>query len=227
MYVRPFKIAIQCSLGLAAGAAPRSRPTPALKNKSSHDERTARTQRSRKRSVSFALRRAERHVGAVGAREAATENPDERGQTRERIWGSEGERRARVRRGRFSGSRHGRGNGVRKGGQPCPGFAGSRWVREVGTFVRGRERKATNGECVGERRRSVRSCLAALSTGGGRRALQAKERTERPRAARSTPAPNLSPRRPRDTQGGRGKRRREAERGSLGVSMGILPGGSR
>ena len=68
---------------------------------------------------------------------------------------------------------------------------------------------------------------AALSTGGGRRALHRKERTERPRAARSTPAPNLSPRRPRDTQGGRGKRRREAERGSLGVSMGILPGRSR
>ena len=72
MYVRPFTIAIQCSLGLAAGAAPRSRPTPALKNKSSHDERTARTQRSRKRSVSFALRRAQKHVGGVGAREAAT-----------------------------------------------------------------------------------------------------------------------------------------------------------
>ena len=65
------------SLELAAGAAPRSRPTPALKNKSSHDERTARTQRSRKRSVSFALRRAQKHVGGVGAREAATRKPDE------------------------------------------------------------------------------------------------------------------------------------------------------
>ena len=47
------------------------------KTKSSPVERTARTQRSRKRSVSFALRRAQKHVGGVGAREAATRKPDE------------------------------------------------------------------------------------------------------------------------------------------------------
>ena len=64
--------------GAAAGAvAPSTRPAPALKNKSSPDERTARTQRSRRRNVHLALCRAERHVGGVGAREAASRKPDE------------------------------------------------------------------------------------------------------------------------------------------------------
>ena len=150
MYVRPFTIAIRCAaLGLLLvkrrGGGRRRRST----RQSSPDERTARTQRSRRRNVHLALCRAERHVGGVGAREAASRKPDVRGESRERIWGREGERRARVRRGRFSGLRHGRGYGVREGRQPCLGFAGSRWVREVGTFVRRRVREATNGEWVG------------------------------------------------------------------------------
>ena len=62
--------ACPCALALSS-------PTPALKKKMNPVERTARTQRSRTRSVSFALRRAQKHVGGVGAREAATRKPDE------------------------------------------------------------------------------------------------------------------------------------------------------
>ena len=106
MYVRPFTIAIRCAaLGLLLvkrrGRRRRRRST----RQSSPDERTARTQRSRRRNVHLALCRAERHVGGVGAREAASRKPDERGQTKERTRGSQGESRARVQQGRFSGSR--------------------------------------------------------------------------------------------------------------------------
>ena len=44
---------------------------------------------------------------------------------------------------------------MREGGQPCLGFAGSRWVREVGTFGREREREATNGEWLGAPGRNI------------------------------------------------------------------------
>ena len=72
-----------------------------------------------------------------------------------------------MRRGRFSGLRHGRGNGVRKGGQPCLGFAGSRWVRYQATFVRWRVREATYGGWVGARGRSKTSfSVVGLGSGG-------------------------------------------------------------
>ena len=66
-----------CSLGLLLVHWRRRARRRRSKTKSSPVERTARTQRSRKRSVFFALRRAQKHVGGVGAREAATRKPDE------------------------------------------------------------------------------------------------------------------------------------------------------
>ena len=44
---------------------------------------------------------------------------------------------------------------MRKGDQPSPGFAGSRWVRYQATFDGGRVREATNGEWVGAPGRNV------------------------------------------------------------------------
>ena len=171
------------------------------KRKSSPDERTARTQRSRRRNVHLALCRAERHVGGVGAREAASRKPDVRGESGERIWGSEGESRARVRRGRFSGLRHGRGYGVREGRQPCLGFAGSRWVRYQATFVRRRVREATYGEWVPP---PGRRTPAKRGTGLGTGATEGWDafcwRSQVALSIRTTPSATLNEAAPRDTR---------------------------
>ena len=183
--------------------------------------------RGRNPNVYFAMRRAQKHVGGVGAREAATTK------TRRETTREAGGRGTEVGVSRacdeedFRDCVTGEGMGCEResdcvSGSPGRGGFG-KWGRLFGDVS---VRRHMVSVWVGEDVPGVPSG-AALSTGGGRRALQGRQRSERPGAARSTPAPNLSPRRPRDTQGGRGKRRREAERGSLGVSMGILPGGSR
>ena len=183
--------------------------------------------RGRKPNVSFRMGRAERHVGGVGAREAASRKPDENPHEKQ----ERGARRVRVARAcdeeDFRDRVTGEGMGCGREDNLVPGSPGrggfGKWGRLFGDVS---VRRQMVSVWVNEDVLCGPTC-AALSTGGGRRALHRKGRTERPRAARSTPAPKLSPKRPRDTQGGRGKRRREAERGSLGVSMGILPGGSR
>ena len=75
MYVRPFTNAIQ--LAAWGGMRPSEARRRRSKTKASPSSAPCARTRSRSRTVSSAMGRAERHVGGVGAREAASRKPDE------------------------------------------------------------------------------------------------------------------------------------------------------
>ena len=120
--------------GLAAGALAPSRPTLARVEHTNPDDRTTRT-RARTKAERVLSHGPCREARRWGGRARSGDGKTQRRSTREAgERGTQGESRARVRREELSGLRSGRGYGVRKGGQPCPGFAGSRWVRYQATF---------------------------------------------------------------------------------------------